>query len=652
MASGFGYFEGNAEALSTNNGIIVAAKVEQSVNTSARTVTVTVTAYVGYKRMAGGSWTISPDNTRIWQTSHSDAYLSAAVGNTTNTVSPNFGAFVNGVQTVNTGTILTVYAGQLKDTTTWSGTSYTNYVVASKTYNYGTDGAAISDTWSVRIHEYDSTYGWNDSSASGSFTTDSITPSYTAPTGLTATWGSHTWNSVTGSVSITGYGNPSSASGRYIEFGVCASSNTAYGAPYRFATQQNSTSASKTITNSSSGSLAIKGAMNYKIGAWATNTQLASSKLNSTVYHTPPAPLQSITKAETEGDNYISTVFTITGGDSTNNTNATVRTQFRWSSDGGSTWTGWNNISTTGTAWTAVSTPAQNIPYGSSIKVQARQKFYDEYSEVKELSYNSTAATAPSGLAIAVGTKNWNSVQLTGSVGNYGRPKSISGRALNIGLAETASINAAAMEVRNLNTSSKTVTVNQSSTAVRGGLTFKGMMTVYPYTYANNTKAENVTFGNAETLPPAPGTLSYSIDPNDERYQTISYVGVAANNVANYDPALLTRTVRYADSSDPTNWTYIENDTQVALTTATAQQITVPASHSIVVEAWLTYNGNNSQVSTVTLTNSQDPKHIYCSMGDLTEALDHIYGSVGGETKKLIKVYGSVNGVAKLIHED
>lgn len=488
-------------------------------------------------------------------------------------------------------------------------------------------GQNISGSW--RCDWYASSGGTRYYNISG-YLPSGITP----PSGLGVEWISHTWNSVTGKVTLSSYGVPSSANNRYIELGVCDSANSNYGSPYRYTITYRSTNATMTVQADSSGALTLKGMTNYKLGGWATNTERATSTLQSTIRHTPPAPLQSITKAETEGDNYISTVFTITGGDSTNNTNATVRTQFRWSSDGGSTWTGWNNISTTGTAWTAVSTPAQDIPYGSSIKVQARQKYYDEYSEVKELSYNSTAATAPSGLTIAVGTKNWNSVQLTGSVGNYGRPKSISGRALNIGLAETASTNANAMEVRSLNTSSKTVTVNQSSTVVRGGLTFKGMMTVYPYTYANNTKANNVTFGNAEVLPPAPGQLSYSIDPTDESKQTISYVGVAADNITNYDPTLLKRTIRYEDAANPGVWTYIVNDVQTALTTTTTQLITVPGSHTYNVEAWMTYDGVDSQKSIVPLTNTQDPKKLYCSVYDstyddrVTKTVEHLYGAV------------------------
>lgn len=520
--------------------------------------------------------------------------------------------------------------------------------VGSGTYDAQGNAPSLNVTWAWNVNSSWANYQCPHGTAK--LTGESIGPEYTPPSGLAVEWNSHTWNSVTGKVTLSSYGVPSSETNRYIELGVCSSSNTAYGAPYRYVTASRSTNSTMTVQANSSGAFALKGATPYKIGAYASNTQLNTRILQGTVRYTPPAPLQSITKTETRGDNYISTTFTITGGSSTNNSSNSVQTQFRWSD--GSTWTNWTNVGSAGTAWTAVTTAAQNVPYASNITVQARQVYQKQYSDVKELTYTSAAATAPSGLTITVNSKTWNSANLTGVVGNYGIPKLLNGRALNIGLAETASIHAASMEVRSTNVSTKTATVNQSSTAVRGGLTFKGMMTVYPYTYANNTKAENITFGNAEVLPPAPGTLSYSIDPNDERFQTISYVGVAANNITNYDPTLLTRTVRYADSDDPTNWTYIENDTQVALTTATTQQITVPAGHSIVVEAWMTYDSNSSQVSTVTLTNSSAPKRIYGSFNRETVCLDHIYGSVNGETKKLIRIYGSVNGVAKLIHED
>lgn len=487
----------------------------------------------------------------------------------------------------------------------------------------------------------------------------------TAPSGATVTFNSATWNSINITSTVSSWGTGYSGT-PHLQQIVCLPTSTSsnWYSSGRLVKDNQTTGRTSTqsVTNSNStayaGGLTIKGASNYKVASWGSTSVGYSSAFNNTIIHTPPAPLQSITKAETEGDNYISTVFTITGGDSTNNASATVRTQFRWSSDGGSTWTGWNNISTTGTAWTAVSTPAQGIPYDSSIKVQARQKYYDEYSEVKELSYNSTAATAPSGITIAVGTKSWNSVQLTGSVGNYGKPKSISGRTLNIGLAVNNTSSSDALEVQNVNVSSKTVTVNQSSHVVHNGFTFKGMMTLYPYSYANNTKAGNVEFGNAEILPPAPGQLSYSIDPTDESKQTISYVGIAADNITNYDPTLLKRTIRYEDAANPGVWTYIINDVQTALTTTTTELITVPGSHTYNVEAWMTYDGVDSQKSVVPLTNTQDPKKLYCSVYDstyddrVTKTVDHLYGAVNGETKKIRKLYASVNGVAKLIHED
>ena len=520
--------------------------------------------------------------------------------------------------------------------------------VGSGTYDAQGNAPSLNVTWAWNVNSSWANYQCPHGTAT--LTGQSIGPEYTAPTGLAVEWKSHTWNSVTGKVTLSSYGVPSSETNRYIELGVCSSTNTAYGAPYRYVTTPRSTNSTMTVQANSSGAFVLKGATPYKLGAYATNTQRFVGIIQGTVRYTPPAPLQSITKTETQGNNYISTTFTITGGNSTNNSNNNVQTQFRWSD--GNTWTNWTNVGSAGTAWTAVTTAAQNVPYASNITVQARQVYQNQYSEVKELTYTSAAATAPSGLTIAVNSKTWNSANLTGEVGDYGKPKSISGRALNIGLAETASINAAAMEARSTNVSTKTATVNQSSTAVRGGFTFKGMMTVYPYTYANNTKANNVTFGNAEVLPPAPGQLSYSVDPTDIHLHTITYTGDASKNITTYTQADLTRTVRYADSSDPTNWTYIANDVSAPVGDVTTQQVSLTAGHTYTVEAWMGYMGEQSEVSTVTLTVAPPNGKLYCSIGDQTEQIEHFYGSVNGQTKKITKLYASVNGVAKLIFED
>lgn len=493
-------------------------------------------------------------------------------------------------------------------------------------------GRNISGSW--RCDWYASSGGTRYYSISGYLPSGA-----SAPSGATVTFNSATWDSINITSTVSSWGTGYSGT-PHLQQIVCLPTSTSsnWYASGRQVKDNQTTSKTSTqsVTNSNStaydGGLTIKGASSYKVASWGSTSVGHSSAFNNTVIYTPPAPLQSITKTETPGNNYISTTFTITGGTSTNNSNSSVQTQFRWSD--GNTWTNWTNVGNAGTAWTAVTTVAQNVPYESSITVQARQVYQGQYSEVKEFTYISDSATPPSDLTITVNSKTWNSANLTGEVGDYGIPKSLNGRQLHIGLAETASVHSAAMEARITNVSTNTATVDQNSSAVNGGLTFKGMMTVYPYTWANNTKVDSVVFGNAEVLPPAPGQLSYSIDPTDESKQTISYVGVAANNITNYDPTLLKRTIRYEDAANPGVWTYVINDVQTALTATTTQLITIPGSHTYNVEAWMTYDGVDSQKSIVPLTNTQDPKKLYCSVYDstyddrVTKTVEHLYGAV------------------------
>ena len=670
MASGFGYFEGNAVALSTNNGLIVAAKVEQSVNTSARTVTVSVTAYVGYKRMAGGSWTIS-DNTRLWQTSHSDSYLSATAGDVTNSVTRNFGAFANGVQTVNTGTVLTVYWGQLKETTRWDNKDYTNYVVSSKTYSYDNAGSAINGTWSVHLHEYDSTYGWNDSTASGSFTTDSIGSAASAPSGAAVQYNSSTYNSINITSTVSSWGTGYTGT-PHLQQIVCLPTSTASNWMSNGRQVKDNLTTSKTstqsVTNSNStaynGGLTIKGASNYKVASYASTNIGESHAFNAALVYTPPAPIGTFTKlTETRGATAVATRFQIIGGSSSQNSSNSVTTQYRLSTDGGATFGNWTNVGSAASAYTTKNLDL-NIPYSANVSIQARQVYQNLASQTSTITYTALGPVAPSNPAVTVNSKTWNSANLTGSIDDYGYPSAASGRKINVGLADGDSGSPAGMEIQTANATSATVTVNQSSTAVRGGFTFKGMMTLYPYTFANNTLASNIVYGNAEVLPPAPGQITYSVDPNDVSSYTISFTGDASKNITTYTPVELTRTVRYADSNDPTNWTYIVNDANAPVDWVTTQTITISAAHTVIVEAWMTYMGIQSEVTTLSITNSSDPVRLYGAarkedpdnpgtlLDPVAEEIEHLYGSVNGTAKKIKKLYASVNGVAKLIFED
>ena len=95
-----------------------------------------------------------------------------------------------------------------------------------------------------------------------------------APSGLSVTLSSKTYNSATFATSISSYGTPGSTDGRYIEAAIL--NQNSYGASYRFATARNTTSSSITVNNSSSAnpsSFSIEGNHKYWYGGYATNTQ-------------------------------------------------------------------------------------------------------------------------------------------------------------------------------------------------------------------------------------------------------------------------------------------------------------------------------------------------------------------------------------------
>lgn len=657
MASGFGTYDSAPTHIGGATSYMTTAVVSQSVNTSARTVTVTVTAYAGFYRDSGSAWNVS-QGTSFWTTSHSDAYMDVSIGGNTERLSPRIGVASSKSQTVTAGQAYTVPNEKAQ-----AATGFSISKTISKTYNYDSSGAAITGSWNIKLHAYESEhgYGWHDVEQSGSFTTDSISSTATAPSGAKATFVSATYNEVTMTSTInswgTGYSGTPNLECIIINPAATTSTLTSYG---RFLKRTSTTGKTYTASVSNSnadasyhGNYILKGATPFRVACWASTSVGEAHSVNGTTYNTPPAPLASFTKvSETRGATAVATVFRIVGGSSAENSANNVVTQYRISTNGGS-YGNWTNVGSAATAYTAKEFTL-NIAYGASVSIQARQYYSSSTNATAAvtLAYTALAPVAPSNPAVTVNSKTWNSANLTGSIDDYGYPSAASGRKLNIGLATSNSAAPDGLEVQTANATSATVTVNQGSYIVRGGFTFKGMMTLYPYTYANNTLANNIVFGNAEVLPPAPGQLSYSVDPNNISQQTINYVGVAANNDANYDPTLLTRTVRYADVSDPTNWTYIENDTVVALTTATTQTISVGAQHTITVEAWMTYDGNQSEVSTVQLTNSSASAKLYCSYGGETKKITHLYAPVNGVTKKLTKLYASVNGVAKLIHED
>lgn len=486
--------------------------------------------------------------------------------------------------------------------------------------------------------------------ASGSASwTLSFNASTTPPTGLYINNVSSTWNSVTGTVGLSSYGNGSGT--KTLEMSVLTQSYVP-GLPHRLE-QVTDGSMSKTFTVSNSsaypaaGSIDIKGAGTYYTGVYASNGSEVTRYAGGSIA-TPPSPLQSITYSATQGSTNVTISITVTGGTSTNNNSNTVTTYYRYSTNGGSSYSSWTSAGT-GTTWTA-KTASFTCNYGASVVVQAKQTYSGKDSAVKQITFTATSGTAPSGGSVAVTGSTWNTVSLSASGVSYGNPSGVSGRSIMFGIRESTSASSNNRVSTATNTTSSTATLSNSSSTTTTGLTLKGMLAFYTFMTANNTvqSATVVSSSTAQYLPPAPGTCSYTNDGG--ALYTVSYTGVAANNVTNYTASDLTRSVRY--KIDNGNWTYIDNAAVKTVTAVTSQQITVPYQSTATVEAWMSYKGANSQVSTISITNTDNPVHLYGSVNGQAKEIKHLYGSVNGQAVKINKLYASVGGVAKKIFED
>lgn len=207
-----------------------------------------------------------------------------------------------------------------------------------------------------------------------------VTEAYTNPSTPSVTIKSKTYNSATFTVSISSYGNPSSVSGRYIEAALLQQNSydasTSNGR--RWSTATNTTSANITVNNNSyknggtSGEgFTITGNTMYYYGGYATNTQRAVSTVKGTVYlPCPPLATLAFSSQAYATYNTVKVTFSYTrqadGG-------AEVRTgYYRYSTDGGSTYSSWISFGTVSVAVGTTGTFTATLPTASSIILQAK----------------------------------------------------------------------------------------------------------------------------------------------------------------------------------------------------------------------------------------------------------------------------------------
>lgn len=141
----------------------------------------------------------------------------------------------------------------------------------------------------------DDTYSWYNGSWYGSITLEAIGQK---ASGLTASPGSKTWNTINVSGSISSWGIGPGPN--YVALAVFPGdkSTTSWGGPRVewTADSQGSTRSwnNKQATIQLEGGMTFKGCMPYKVGIWANNRYEAAWYIRNEVFYTPPAPPVSV----------------------------------------------------------------------------------------------------------------------------------------------------------------------------------------------------------------------------------------------------------------------------------------------------------------------------------------------------------------------
>ncbi len=250
--------------------------------------------------------------------------------------------------------------------------------------NLALDGSSVKgrflcqgtmDFWTGSLAAGTRKFTWSCPWYSGtrSYTCSGNIPSgVTPPSGLSATLNSKTYNSATIKVSLSSYGVPSGTDGRYIEAAVL--NQNSYGASYRYLKANNTTSSTFTIDNSSTAnpsSFNIEANHKYWYGAYATNTQASVSTVAGSFY-TPCPPLATLTFGSQTYATYNTVNATI---NYTRQTDAGAETRtgyYRYSTDGGSTYSSWTSFGTISVAVGSTASFIANVPTASNITLQAK----------------------------------------------------------------------------------------------------------------------------------------------------------------------------------------------------------------------------------------------------------------------------------------
>lgn len=231
------------------------------------------------------------------------------------------------------------------------------------------------DFWTGSLANGARTFTWSCPWYSGTrtYTCSGYIPSgVTAPSGLSVSLISKTHDSATLKMSIASYGVPSGVNGRYIEAAIL--DQNSYGASYRLAKAQNTTSSTVVVDNSSIGSpssFQIEGNHKYWYGGFATNTQVSKSVVSG-IFYTPCPPLINLSLASQSYVNYDKVAVMIKYSRQSDSGTETRTGQYRYSTDNGATYSAWTSFGTINTQAGSINSFVAILPTSSNIRLQTK----------------------------------------------------------------------------------------------------------------------------------------------------------------------------------------------------------------------------------------------------------------------------------------
>ena len=305
MASGFGTFRPNTYVTSGNQRVYMTAIVSQSIDSSARKVTITVRTLLTVNRYTGGAW--NPGTSSIFTSSYGSNYISATLDGSTTTAGSGGKLGLSGNnQSLAQGS----YHHVDETNPTYVKANGTARAEKSITYSYNSSGSAITKSWEAKMSYSGTTF-----SAKGSVTTDSISPQGNPPSNYSVEniipeWDRITFTSIVGNnggVDLNSH-CPS------IQKEPLVSGRQKYENTY----STSNTIITSTVSNSSSKinnpTWEIKGCGLYYTGAYASNGISPNLYGQGPSTYTPPAPSILNVSSASEGYN-----ISFTGDTSKNN---------------------------------------------------------------------------------------------------------------------------------------------------------------------------------------------------------------------------------------------------------------------------------------------------------------------------------------------